>query len=316
MVVGIGVIAGIECVIMGNDPTVLGRRAHALRRQEVDAGHRDRPRQPHALRQLRGVGRRRPAHGRRRRRRPQDPDHPLRRDRPLLLRDDRAVQAAHPHGVRRVRLLHRRRRLPARPVRLHDRRQGAVEGLPRRPAAGEDGHRRGQRRRDARRRRSCTPRCPASATTSPRTRWTPSACAARSCRTSTGARPGPSPRWRPTTPVHDPEELLGLVSRDLRQPGRRARRDRPRGRRLPLRGVQGPLRHRPWSAAGRRSTATRSGILGNNGVHLPRRRRRRPPTSSSSATRSTCRWCSCRTSPASWSAGTSRPTGSSRRARR
>jgi acyl-CoA carboxylase subunit beta len=30
--------------------------------------------------------------------------------------------------------------------------------------------------------------------------------------------PGPPPRPRPDPPVHDPEELLGLVSRDLRQP--------------------------------------------------------------------------------------------------
>jgi acyl-CoA carboxylase subunit beta len=48
-----------------------------------------------------------------------------------------------------------------------------------------------------------TPRCRASATTSPRTRWTPSACAARWCRTSTGARPGPAP-CGPTSPSTTP----------------------------------------------------------------------------------------------------------------
>jgi acetyl-CoA carboxylase carboxyltransferase component len=31
-------------------------------------------------------------------------------------------------------------------------------------------------------------------------------------------KPGPEPALRPDAPVHDPEELLGLVSRDLRQP--------------------------------------------------------------------------------------------------
>ena len=45
-------------------PVGARRRAHALRGQEVDARARDRPRQPHALRELRRVGRRRPARAR------------------------------------------------------------------------------------------------------------------------------------------------------------------------------------------------------------------------------------------------------------
>ena len=61
MVVGIGVIAGVECVVMGNDPTVLGGALTALLGQEVVPGPRDRPGQPPPLRQLRRVGRRRPA---------------------------------------------------------------------------------------------------------------------------------------------------------------------------------------------------------------------------------------------------------------
>ena len=49
-VVGIGVIAGVECVIIGNDPTVLGGALTPYARQEVDARDRDRPRQPHPVR--------------------------------------------------------------------------------------------------------------------------------------------------------------------------------------------------------------------------------------------------------------------------
>ncbi len=67
VVVGIGVIAGIECVIFANDPTVLGGALTPYVAQEVDARARDRARQPHALRELRRVGRRRPAHRPRRR---------------------------------------------------------------------------------------------------------------------------------------------------------------------------------------------------------------------------------------------------------
>ena len=44
----------------GQRPLGARRRPHPVRGQEVVAGHRDRPRQPHAVRQLRGVGRRRP----------------------------------------------------------------------------------------------------------------------------------------------------------------------------------------------------------------------------------------------------------------
>ena len=51
------------------------------------------------------------------------------------------------------------------------------------------------------------------------------------------------------------------------------------------------------------------GILGNNGVLFSESRRRRPRSSSSCATRSTCRCCSCRTSPASWSAATTSSGG-------
>ena len=38
-ILGIGVIAGVECVIFANDPTVLGRCAHALRRPRSGCAH-------------------------------------------------------------------------------------------------------------------------------------------------------------------------------------------------------------------------------------------------------------------------------------
>ena len=96
---------------------------------------------------------------------------------------------------------------------------------------------------------------------------------------------------------------------------RHARRPRPGRRRLPVRGVQAGLRVDARVRVGvdprlpdRRARATTASST--------RTRRRRPPTSSSSATRSTCPCCSSRTSPATWSVVTSRPTASSRRARR
>ena len=99
-----------------------GRRAHPLRRQEVDARDRDRARQPDSVRELRRVGRRRPADGSGERRRqaqaaPRE-DQPLRRDRPVLLRDDRALEAPDPLGLRRLRVFDGGRRLPARDVGL------------------------------------------------------------------------------------------------------------------------------------------------------------------------------------------------------
>ena len=65
----------------------------------------------------------------------------------------------------------------------------AGQGVPRRPAAGEDGDRRGVRRRVARRRRDARADLAASPTTSPRTSATRSGSAGGSWRGSTGARP-------------------------------------------------------------------------------------------------------------------------------
>jgi hypothetical protein len=63
--------------------------------------------------------------------------------------------------------------------------------------------------------------------------------------------------------------------------------------------VQAALYGTRWSAAGR-TTAFRSASRTTGSLFSESRRRAR--SSSSCATRATCRWCSCRTSPASWSA--------------
>ena len=63
------------------------------------------------------------------------------------------VEDGHPVDHARVRTEHRRRCVHAGDERLHGVRQGPRHGLPRRPAAREDGDRRDRRRGDARRRR-------------------------------------------------------------------------------------------------------------------------------------------------------------------
>jgi acetyl-CoA carboxylase carboxyltransferase component len=125
---------------------------------------------------------------------------------------------------------------------------------------------------------------------------------------------GPGPSFVAEPPVHDPEELLGLVSRDLRQPVdvRDVIARVVDGSRFEeLKAGYGPTMVCGWASL----HGYPVGILGNNGVIYPDARRRRP-TSSSCATRWTSRSSSCRTSPATWWDATSRPTGSSRRARR
>ena len=106
--------------------------------------------------------------------------------------------------------------------RLHGDGQGAGQGVPRRPAAGEDGDRRGVRRRVARRRRDARPHLAAWPTTSPRTSATRSGSAGGSWPGSTGARRSAvDARARTSTtrePDADPDELLDLIPTDLKEP--------------------------------------------------------------------------------------------------
>ena len=139
--------------------------------------------------------------------------------------------------------------------------------LPRRPAAGEGGDRRGRQRRGARRRRRAHARSPASPTTARRTTRTRSRIARRivanlnrsKTRDAATAR---AARAAATTA----EELYGVIPTDTRKPydvreviarivdGSRARR------------VQGALRHDAGHRLRAHLRAMPVGIIANNGI--------------------------------------------------
>ena len=131
VVTGIGVIEGVECMITANDPSVKGGasnpwtvkkifRASQIAEENrlptvalVESGGADLPTQKEIF--IPGG---------------------------KLFRDiTRSSAAKVPDDRARLRQLHRRRRLRARDERLHGDGQGAGQGVPRRPAAGEDGDR-------------------------------------------------------------------------------------------------------------------------------------------------------------------------------
>ncbi len=179
--------------------------------------------------------------GRVRRRRPADPEgdlHPRRTDVP---RPDPAVGGGHPDHRAGVRQLHRGRRLHPRHVRPRRDDQGTLEGVPGRAAAGEDGHRRGVRRRVARRRRDARPHFGSGRLLRRRRarrhpHRPPHRRAAELAQAGSRARARSSSRWlrRRGTDRH----------RAVRSahPVRPARRDRPHRRRLGVRRVQAALR--------------------------------------------------------------------------
>ena len=114
---------------------------------------------------------------------------------------------------------------------------------------------------------------------------------------------------------YDIDELCGVVPPVVQGSLRRARGDRPPGRRLGLPRVQGPLRPaddlrlgRDRGRAGRPSSAT-------TGRSPPRARSRRRSSSSSAASRAR-RSSTCRTPPATWSAPRPSAAASSSTARR
>lgn len=145
IVTGIGVVSGVECVIIGHDPTVRGgsMNPYTLRKNLraleiarvnrlplinlVESGGADLPTQSDLFV-------------------PAD-----------LPRPDRAVRAGHPDHRAGLRQLHRGRCVRARHVRLRGAGRPAGQGVPGRPAAGQDGHRRGVRRRGAGRGRDALP---------------------------------------------------------------------------------------------------------------------------------------------------------------
>ena len=127
---------------------------------------------------------------------------------------------------------------------------------------------------------------------------------------------------RPSVELRQPRAAAPRAGGDLlgsaeRPPNalRRARGHRPHRGRQRVRRVQAAVRPDPGlrlrarlGLPGRDRRQQRHPVLG--------KRRRRARISSSFAPSAASRWCSCRTSPASWSAGSTRPAASPRMARR
>ena len=117
-----------------------GRRLEPVDRQEDLPGLPDRRGEPATDRRARRVRRRRPA----------DAEGDLHPGRQAVPRHHPIERREGPHDRAGLRQLDGRRRLRAGHERLHRDGQGTGEGVPRRPAPGEDGHRRGVGRRVAR----------------------------------------------------------------------------------------------------------------------------------------------------------------------
>ncbi len=259
MVTGIGVRRGVECVITANDPTVKGGAQSPTTRAQGPARHGDRAQQPAAADQPDRVRRRRPA----------QPGRDLRPRRRELPRTSRSCSAA---GIPTIRLVFGSSTAGGAYVPgMSDyvvMAEGAAQGLPRRPAAGEDGDRRGRRRGG----RSAAPRCtPASrgVVRLPRRRTSATRCAsaARSSAHLNWRKLGPARRGSPSSaPRYDPDELLGIASRRRPRAVRRARgasraSSTARGSRSSSRSTA------PRSSpAGRTSHGYPVGILANNGI--------------------------------------------------
>ena len=311
IVTGIGRVSGRECVIVANDATVKGGTYYPitvkkhLRAQEVaranqlpciylvDSGGAFLPMQDEVF---------------------PDRDHFGR----IFFNQANLSAAGHPADRRGDGLVHRRRRLRPGDVRRDRHRQGPGHDLPRRPAAGEGRHRRGRHRRGARRRRRARPhvrrRRPPGRRRRPRAGDRARRSSAR-CRVDgptadgSGHRSSRRSRSRPRTP----HGLYDVVPDRHPHAVRRPRGDPPDRRRQPVPRVQGAVRRdaglrlRPdLGLPGRHRRQQRHPVLAS--------RRSRARTSSSCATSAASRWCSCRTSPASWSAGSTRTAASPRTA--
>jgi 3-methylcrotonyl-CoA carboxylase beta subunit len=121
-------------------------------------------------------------------------------------------------------------------------------------------------------------------------------------------------RQTPEAPHYDPAELYGVIPRDIKQ--------QFDIREVIARLVDGSRFHEYQPAYGKTLICGyahlwgyKIGILGNNGV-LFNDSALKGRTSSSCATRTARRCCSCRTSPASWSAASTSAAGSPRTAPR
>ena len=233
--------------------------------------------------------------------------------RPDLLQPGAHVGEGHPADRGRDGLVHRRRRLRAGDERRDRDRAGHGHDLHRRPAAREGGDRPGRDRRGARRRgRPHAPlrrrrplrdlrRARARAGAPDRPQPAPAQGAAVGRRTARAARARP-------------ERPLRARPRGLPARARRARADRPDRRRLAVRRVQGALRrdarlrlraHRGLPGRDPREQRRPLRRVGPEGRALHRARVQAARSRSSS----------CRTSPASWSARSTRKAGSRATAR-
>ncbi len=210
MITGIGRVAGREVHDRLQRRDHQGRHLLSDDGEEAPAGAGDRAREPAAL----------PLPRRFRRREPAAPDRGLSRPRafrPHLLQPGDALGRGHPADRLRDGLLHGGRRLCAGHVGRDDHRAEAGHDLPRRPAAGEGGDRRGRDGRGSRRRRRP---CPAVGRRRPlRHRRHP--CAGDRCAASSAPSTASSARHRHrrtassrSTPV---EELEAIVPTDLKK---------------------------------------------------------------------------------------------------
>ena len=242
---------------------------------------------------------------------------PVRAGRPDLPRPDRALRAGHPDHRAGLRQLHRGRRLRAGHVRLRRPGRPAGQGVPRRPAAGQDGHRRGRPTTRSWAARRCTRRV-SGLSDYFATDELDCIRIGRQIVTELNWRklgPGPAePARRP--PAYDPDELLGVVSADFRVPFdprevlARVVDGSEFGEYKPLYGtslVTG------WAIGARLS-----------GRHPGQRARRAVQRGGQEGHRvhpagqpdRHARWSSCRTPPATWSARTTSRAASSRTAPR
>ena len=130
---------------------------------------------------------------------PAPPGRRLRARRRAVPPPDPALRAGHPDHLPGLRLFDGRGRLSAGDERLHGHGRRPRPRLPGWATVGEDGDRRGRRRRGAWRRARCTRGHRVSATTSPATKRTCCASPAASWRTCTGAASARARAARPTS---------------------------------------------------------------------------------------------------------------------
>ena len=290
----------------GQRPAVRGRRQRRHRQgrhvlpddgEEAPARAGDRAREPAAVHLPGRLRRRVPARAGRGLPRP-------RALRPDLLQPGHDVGRGHPADRRGARLVHRRRRLrPGDERRDGDRAQPGHD-LPRRPAAGEGGHRRGRHAPRSSAAATCTPGRPGVADhladdDAHALRHRPRHRRRRCRRAATAAWDG--------QPAEDRRSTRGRTStassRPTRAPRTTCARSSPGSSTAASSTSSRPSTAPRWSPASPGSTATRSASSPTTAC-CSASPRSRAPTSSSCATSAASRCCSCRTSPASWSAGT------------